>query len=94
MSKYGMLFFNPSRHFLKENMKVIQKLKTIYAQRSCRSTAAYPAYKPDSAPSDYHLFSTLKEFLGGRCFKRDEEVQDAAKERLNELAAEVYDEGI
>jgi truncated hemoglobin YjbI len=75
-------------------MKVIQKVKTFYAQRLCRSTAAYPAYRPDLAPSDFHLLSTLKEFLGGRCFKRDEEVKDVAKERLNELVAEVYDEGI
>jgi hypothetical protein len=36
----------------------------------------------------------LKEFLGGRHFKSDEEVKDAVKEWLNVLAAEVYDEGI
>jgi hypothetical protein len=36
----------------------------------------------------------LKEFLGGRRFKSDEEVKDAVKEWLNGLAAEVYDEGI
>jgi hypothetical protein len=31
----------------------------------------------------------LKQFLGGRCFKSDEEVKDAVKEWLNGLAAEV-----
>jgi hypothetical protein len=36
----------------------------------------------------------LKEFLGGRRFKSDEEVKVAVKEWLNGLAAEVYDEGI
>jgi hypothetical protein len=36
----------------------------------------------------------LKEFLGGRRFKSDEEVKDAVKEWLNGLAAEVCDEGI
>jgi hypothetical protein len=40
------------------------------------------------------LFPTLKEFLGGTRFINDEEVKCAIKERLNELAAEVYDEGI
>jgi hypothetical protein len=35
----------------------------------------------------------LKEFLGGRRFKSDEEVKDAVKEWLNGLEA-VYDEGI
>jgi len=40
------------------------------------------------------LFPKLKEFLGVRHFKRDEEVKDAIKEQLNGLVAEVYDEGI
>jgi histone-lysine N-methyltransferase SETMAR len=51
----------------------------------------HPAYGPNLAPSDFHSFPTLKEFLGGKC---DEEEQDAIKEWLNGLAAEVYDEGI
>jgi histone-lysine N-methyltransferase SETMAR len=54
----------------------------------------HPAYSPDLAPSDFHLFPKLKEFLRGRRFKSDEEVKDAVKEWLNGLAAEVYDEGI
>ena len=54
----------------------------------------HPTYSPDSAPSDFHLFPTLKEFLGGRHFISDEEVRDAVKEWVNGLAAEVYDEGI
>jgi histone-lysine N-methyltransferase SETMAR len=54
----------------------------------------HPAYIPDLAPSDFHLFPKLKEFLGGRRFKSDETTKDAVKEWLNELAAEVYDEGI
>jgi hypothetical protein len=45
------------------------------------------------APSDFHLFPKLKEFLGGRRFKSNKEVKDAVKEWLNGLAAEVYDEG-
>jgi hypothetical protein len=40
------------------------------------------------------LFPKLKEFLGGRRFKSDEEVKYAVKEWLNGLVAEVYDEGI
>jgi hypothetical protein len=46
------------------------------------------------APSDFRLFPKLKDFLGGRRFKSDEEVKDAVKEWLNGLAAEVYDVGI
>jgi histone-lysine N-methyltransferase SETMAR len=54
----------------------------------------HPAYCPDLAPSDFHLFPKLKEFLDGRRFESDEEVKDPVKEWLNGLAAEVYDEGI
>jgi hypothetical protein len=36
----------------------------------------------------------LKKFLGGRRFKNDEEVEEAVKEWLNGLVAEVYKEGI
>jgi len=46
------------------------------------------------APSDFHLFPTLKEFLDGRRFKNNEEVKDAVKQWLNGLSSEVYDEGI
>jgi histone-lysine N-methyltransferase SETMAR len=54
----------------------------------------HPAFSPDLDPSDFHLFPTLKEFLGGRRFISDEEVKDAVKQWLNGLAAEVCDEGI
>jgi histone-lysine N-methyltransferase SETMAR len=63
-------------------------------QEFCWEVFEHPAYSPDLAPSDFHLFPNLKEFLGGRRFKSEEEVKDAVKEWLNGLAAEVYDEGI
>jgi hypothetical protein len=60
----------------------------------CGCLPASVAYSPGLALSDIQLFPKFKEFLGGRCFKSDEEVQDAIKEWLNGLVAEVYDEGI
>jgi histone-lysine N-methyltransferase SETMAR len=54
----------------------------------------HTAYSPDLASSDFHLFPKLKEFLGGRRFKSDEEVKYTIKEWLNGQEAEVYDEGI
>jgi len=33
----------------------------------------------DLAPNDFHLFPTLKGFLGGRYFKNNGEVKDAIK---------------
>jgi hypothetical protein len=38
----------------------------------------YPAYSPDLAPSDFHLFGPLIEALGGRRFRCDENVNKAA----------------
>jgi hypothetical protein len=52
-----------------------------------------PAYSPHLAPSDFHLFPTLQEFLCGRRFTSDE-VKDDVKAWLNGLAAEGYDAGI
>ena len=43
-------------------------------------------------PGDFHLLPTLKEFLGGRRFKSNEELKDVVKQWLNGLEAEVYDE--
>ena len=35
----------------------------------------HPAYRPDLAPSDFHLFGPLKHALRGRRFAADDEVQ-------------------
>jgi transposase len=36
----------------------------------------HPPYSPDSAPSDYHLFSSLKDALWGRHFASDQELKE------------------
>jgi hypothetical protein len=42
----------------------------------------------------FHLFPTLKEFLGGKRFRSDKQVTDDVKGWLNTLAGVVCDEGI
>jgi len=37
----------------------------------------HPPYSPDNAPSDFHPFGPLKEFLGGQHFSNDDEVKQA-----------------
>jgi len=32
----------------------------------------HPPYSPDLAPSDFHLFGSLQEFLGGQYFSTDD----------------------
>jgi hypothetical protein len=54
----------------------------------------HPAYSPDSAKSDFHLFPKLKEFFGGKRVETDAEVKETVTAWLNGLAAEFYDEGI
>jgi histone-lysine N-methyltransferase SETMAR len=36
-------------------------------------------YSPDLAPSDYHFFTKLKEFLGGKRFYNNQEVEEVAE---------------
>ncbi|KAG5305603.1 SETMR methyltransferase, partial [Acromyrmex insinuator] len=54
----------------------------------------HPPYSPDLAPSDYHLFTKLKESLAGKRFQSDEEVQTAVTNWTKELAGSFYAEGI
>ncbi|GBM14766.1 hypothetical protein AVEN_250857-1, partial [Araneus ventricosus] len=54
----------------------------------------HPPYRPDLAPSDFHLFIKLKEFLRGKRFRSDEELENAGTTCRSELAAEEYDMGI
>jgi histone-lysine N-methyltransferase SETMAR len=80
---------------LHDNARPLAAARTqAILQEFGREVFEHPAYSSDLAPSDFHLFPKLKEFLGGRRFKRDDEVKDAFKEWLNGLATEVYDEGI
>jgi histone-lysine N-methyltransferase SETMAR len=39
----------------------------------------HPAYSPDLAPSDFHLFGPLKDYLRGQKFDDDEAVKSAVK---------------
>ena len=39
----------------------------------------HPAYSPDLAPSDYHLFRSMAHFLRGRRFENDEQVEEAKR---------------
>jgi histone-lysine N-methyltransferase SETMAR len=53
-----------------------------------------PPYNPDLAPSDFHLFLSLKKFLGGQRFLNDDDVKEAVKKWLSSQAAMFYEEGI
>ena len=44
----------------------------------------HPAYSPDLAPSDYHLFGPLKNALRGRRFSTDKEVREVVHKWLRD----------
>jgi len=54
----------------------------------------YPQYSPDLAPSDYHLFLHLKQFLGSKRFDDDDDLKDAVQKWLILQVAAFYEEGI
>ncbi|GBN81719.1 hypothetical protein AVEN_158265-1 [Araneus ventricosus] len=51
----------------------------------------HPAYSPDLATSDYHLFSEFKNWLGGQSF---EEIQSYVKAHLTSLVTTFFEEVI
>jgi transposase len=48
----------------------------------------HPPYSPDLAPSDYHLFSPLKDAISEKKFEDDEEVISEVKSWLRQISAE------
>jgi transposase len=54
----------------------------------------HPPYSPDLAPCDFHLFTHLKQFLGGTHIGSDEEVKKIVKDWVKGLVADFYNAGI
>ncbi|GBN16127.1 hypothetical protein AVEN_176702-1 [Araneus ventricosus] len=54
----------------------------------------HPAYSPDLATSDFHLFPELKNWLGGPRFQKNEEIQSKVRAHLTSLAVTFFEEGI
>ena len=67
---------NARPHTAAATVKTVQQLGFELLQ--------HPPYSPDLAPSDYHIFSPLKEALRGRRFTSNEEVKEAVHTWLRE----------
>lgn len=48
---------------------------------------SHPPYSPDLAPSDYHAFRSLKNFLRGRQFKNDAELENGVREWIEQKSS-------
>jgi len=65
--------------------------KLLYLGFQCLD---HPPYSPDLAPSDYHLFSGLKEQLKGRHFSSDAKVIATAETWLDGQLSEFFLSGL
>jgi hypothetical protein len=54
----------------------------------------HPSYSPDLAPSDYHLLTKMKVWLGTQRFHTNEEFMDVVNNTLHNLVAPFSDEGL
>jgi transposase len=81
----------------------------LFRDNACPNTAAHtrallehfnwelfghPPYSPDLAPSDYHLFTYLKNWLGLQRFNNNEVLMEGIKTWLSSQAADFFDTGI
>lgn len=53
-----------------------------------------PPYSPDLAPSDYHLFRHLKNWLASKHFEDGQELKTSVESWLRSQAAEFYTQGL
>jgi hypothetical protein len=51
-------------------------------------------YSPDLAPSDYYLFTYLKNWLPSQRFSNSEELREGVKTWLSPQAANLFDRGV
>ena len=54
----------------------------------------YPAYSPDLAPSDFHLFGPMKDSLRGIKFENEKEIRVTVKKVLDSFTRIWFEEGI
>ena len=81
----GILFLqdNPRAHTANHTTCTLQQLSW--------EVLPHPSYSSDLAPSDFHLFRPLKEFLGGQHFSNDDEVKQAVLGWFSRTDKSFYD---
>jgi histone-lysine N-methyltransferase SETMAR len=78
---------NAPAHTARSTLDKLQELDGI-------ELLPHPAYSPDLAPSDYHLFRSMAHFLRGRTFKNVEEVETGVRDFFASKQPEWYRAGI
>ena len=81
--------------FLQDNARPHVAARTMYTIQKLKwNILPHPPYSPELAPSDYHLFSPLKEHLGGKGFRHNEEVIQDVQEWLHWQPKDFFLSGI
>lgn len=78
---------NAPAHTANTTRQKIQELEGI-------ELMPHPAYSPDLAPSDYHMFNSMAHFLRGRTFGNLNEVEAGVREFFASKPAQWYRAGI
>ena len=78
---------NAKPHTARQTKEKIRNLDAI-------ELLPHPAYSPDLAPSDYHLFRSMAHFLRGRSFNNLDKVENGCREFFASKNKEWYRGGI
>lgn len=78
---------NAKPHTARRTKEKIQELDAI-------ELLPHPAYSPDLAPSDYHLFRSMAHFLRGRHFTNLDDVENGCRQFFAGKNSEWYKRGI
>jgi hypothetical protein len=77
------------------DMKEVNTMNLKGSAKQEDESSPHPPYSPDLAPSDLHLFSTLKVAFRGRCFADDDnEMKYSVREQRRRFSKECYVTGI
>ena len=70
------------------------EVRSVIRFKFNRDILDHPPYRPELAPSDFHLFLHLKEHLAGKKFGDHGAVQEEVMAWFKEQAADFYDSEI
>ena len=68
---------------------MLQKLKELGQE-----VLPHPPYSPDLSPTNYHFFKHLDNFLQGKCFHNQQDVEYAFQEFIEAWSTDFYTAGI
>ncbi|EFN76526.1 Histone-lysine N-methyltransferase SETMAR, partial [Harpegnathos saltator] len=87
-NRKGVVFHhdNARPHVSKKTLRKLKSLKW--------DVLTHPPYSPDIAPSDYHLFRSLQNYLNGKNFDSLEALKNGVSSFFESKPRSFYDRGI